>query len=369
MVSIGIKVNIGLKIINIKFTNYRKLEFFQKMKIALCYYPKKFLIDEVPKPTINQDELSVKVMACGICGSDIKKIFDDKVKKPIVLGHEVAGDVVEIGLNVKNFKIGDRVVVTHHVPCFNCQYCKHENYSMCRQFKSTNIYPGGFSQFIRVPKENVSVGTLKIDKNISYEEASFSEPLACCLYSLGKINLLQKDSVVIVGLGTMGLLFNQLIKMNKITSLGIDIDENRISFAKKFGFDFALNPNKENVTEEILNITKGIGADLVILTVVNEKILNQSLSYIRDGGKIIIFAGAINKEIAKININELYKREISIIGSYSSSPKHLSQALELISDKDINVKNLITHRLPLEEIEKAVELIINRKAYKVIIKP
>ncbi|MGB3346284.1 MAG: alcohol dehydrogenase catalytic domain-containing protein [Candidatus Humimicrobiia bacterium] len=339
------------------------------MKAAFCYSPKKFLIDEIPKPTIDEDEILVKIIACGICGSDIKKIFDDKVKKPIVLGHEVTGDVVEIGSGVKDFKVGDRVVVTHHVPCFNCQYCKHENYSMCKQFKSTNIYPGGFSQYIRVPKENVSVGTLKIDEKVSYEEASFSEPLACCLYSLGKINLFQKDFVVIIGLGTIGLLFYQLIRNKKAIPIGIDIDENRVDFAKKFGFDFALNPNKENVTEEILNITKGIGADLVILTVVNEKILNQSLSYIRDGGKIIIFAGAINKEIVKININELYRREISIIGSYSSSPKYLSQALELISDKDINVKNLITHRLPLEEIEKAVELIVSRKAYKVIIEP
>jgi len=339
------------------------------MKVAFCYSSKKFLIDDISKPTINQDEILVKVMACGICGSDIKKIFDDKVKKPIVLGHEVAGAVVEIGSNVKDFKIGNRVVVTHHVPCFNCQYCKHENYSMCRQFKSTNIYPGGFSQFIRVPKENVSVGTLKIDKKVSYEEASFSEPLACCLYSLGKINLFLKDFVVIIGLGTIGLLFYQLIKMNKAIPMGIDIDENRVDFAKKFGFDFALNPNKENTTEEILNITKGIGGDLVILTAVNEKILNQSLSYIRDGGKIIIFAGAIKKEIAKININELYRREISIIGSYSSSPKHLSQALKLISSKVIDVKNLITYRFPLKEIGKAVELIINRKAYKIIIEP
>ncbi|GAH21358.1 unnamed protein product, partial [marine sediment metagenome] len=168
---------------------------------------------------------------------------------------------------------------------------------------------------------------------------------------------------------TIGLLFYQLIRNKKAIPIGIDIDENRVDFAKKFGFDFALNPNKENVTEEILNITKGIGADLVILTIVNEKILNQSLSYIRDGGKILIFAGAINKEIVKININELYRREISIIGGYSSSPKHLSQALELISDKDINVKNLITHRFPLEEIEKAVELIVSRKAYKIIIEP
>ncbi len=339
------------------------------MKAAFCYSPKKFLIDEIPKPEINKDEILVKVIACGICGSDIKKIFDDKVKKPIVLGHEVTGDVVEIGSGVKDFKVGDRVVITHHVPCFNCQYCRHENYSMCRQFKSTSIYPGGFSQYIRVPKENVSVGTLKIDEKVSYEEASFSEPLACCLYSLQKIKLLQKDFVVIIGLGTIGLLFYQLIRNKKAIPIGIDIDENRVDFAKKFGFDFALNPNKENVTEEILNITKGIGADLVILTIVNEKILNQSLSYIRDGGKILIFAGAINKEIVKININELYRREISIIGGYSSSPKHLSQALELISDKDINVKNLITHRFPLEEIEKAVELIVSRKAYKIIIEP
>lgn len=339
------------------------------MKAAFCYSPKNFLIDEIPKPTIDEDEILVKIIACGICGSDIKKIFDNKVKKPIVLGHEVAGDVVEIGSSVKDLKIGDKVVVTHHVPCFNCYYCKHENYSMCKQFKSTNIYPGGFSQYIKVPKENISVGTLKINKNISYEEASFSEPLACCLYSLGKINLFQKDLVVIIGLGTIGLLFYQLIKMNKIISLGIDIDENRINFAKRFGFDLVFNPVKENITAKIKDFTQGIGADLVILTVVNEKILNQSLSYIRDGGKIIIFAGAINKEIVKININELYRREISIIGSYSSSPKHLSQALELISDKDINVKNLITHRLPLEEFGEAVELIINRKAYKVIIKP
>ncbi len=339
------------------------------MKAAVCYSSKKFLIDEVPKPKIDKDEILVKVIACGICGSDIKKIFDDNVKKPIVLGHEIAGDVVKIGSGVKDFKVGDRVVVTHHVPCFNCQYCKHKNYSMCKQFKSTNIYPGGFSQYIRVPKENVLAGTLKIDKNISYEEVSFSEPLACCLYSLGKINLLQKDSVVIVGLGTMGLLFNQLIRNKKAIPIGIEIDTNRVDFAKNSGFDLVFNPTKENVTEKIMDITKRVGADIVILTVVNKEILNQCINYIRDGGGIIIFAGTDNKEGVEININTLYRREISIIGSYSSSPKHLSQALELISDKDINVKNLITHRLPLEEFGEAVELIINRKAYKVIIKP
>jgi len=230
------------------------------MKAAFCYSHKKFIIDEIPKPEINQDEILVKVMASGICGSDIKKIFDDNVKKPVVLGHEVAGDIVEIGNNIKNFKIGDRVVVTHHVPCFNCQYCKHENYSMCRQFKSTNIYPGGFSQYIRVPKENVSLGTLKIDEKISYEEASFSEPLACSLYSLGKIKLLKKDFAVIVGLGTMGLLFCQLVKMNKAIPICIDIDEKRISFAKKLGFDLAFNSSKEKITERIIDITDGVGS-------------------------------------------------------------------------------------------------------------
>jgi L-iditol 2-dehydrogenase len=339
------------------------------MKTVYCYKSDKFEIKDIPKPTINQDEILVKVMACGICGSDIIKIFDDNVKKPIILGHEVAGDVVKIGSNVKNFRIGDRVVVTHHVPCFNCQYCKHENYSMCRQFKSTNIYPGGFSQYIRVPKENVSVGTLKIDEKVSYEEASFSEPLACCLYSLGKIELFKKDFVTIIGLGTMGLLFCQLVKMNQAIPVGIDIDENRISFAKKFGFDLVFDPSKEKITERIINITDGVGADTVILTVVNEEILNKCSNYIRDGGKILIFAGVVDNEIVKININDLYKREISIIGSYSSSPKHLSKALKLISHKDIDVKSLITHRFPLEEIEKAVELIVNRKAYKVIIEP
>jgi len=236
------------------------------MKTVYCYRSDKFEIKNIPKPKINQDEILVKVIACGICGSDIKKIFDDNVKKPIVLGHEIAGDVVEIGSGVKDFEVGDRVVVTHHIPCFDCQYCKHENYSMCKQFKSTNIYPGGFSQHIRVPKENVLAGTLKIDKNISYEEASFYEPLACCLYSLGKINLLQKDSVVIVGLGTMGLLFCQLVKMNQAIPIGIDIDENRISFAKKFGFDL------------VFKVLLGVARKIIAVEDVNLKLLlNKAL--------------------------------------------------------------------------------------------
>lgn len=340
------------------------------MKAAVAYGGETIRVEEFTLPAAGQGELVVRVQACGLCGSDLAKLFQHKLQAPTVLGHEIAGEVVRVGGDVSQFRVGDRVVVAHHVPCHGCHYCRHGSYSMCRSFKQSNLHPGGFAEEVLVPAEHVKLTTLRLPDDVSFDAASFTEPLACCLRSLRRWNLQPGDVIMVVGLGPMGLLMAQLIQAHHGVVLGTDIDENRLEFAKRVGVDAVCSAaHVEPLTQLVKDLTQERGCDAVVLTAGHGGTVQDALQWVRDGGTITLFGNLALHRPAEIDPNVLYYRELTLQGSYSPSPLELVHALHLIESHAVNVDLLITHRLPLEELPQAVELARTRRAMKAIINP
>jgi L-iditol 2-dehydrogenase len=340
------------------------------VKAAVAYGGATIRIEEFTLPTPGQGELVVRVRACGLCGSDLAKLFQDKLQGPTVLGHEIAGEVVRVGAGVRQFRVGDRVVVAHHVPCYGCHYCRHGSYSMCRRFKQSNVHPGGFAEEVLVPAEHVQLTTLGLADHVSFDAASFTEPLACCLRSLRRWNLQPADVVMVVGLGPMGLLMAQLIRAHHGMVLGIDVDENRLAFAERVGVKPVCSAGDvERLTQCVKDLTQERGCDVVVLTAGHGGTVQDALQWVRDGGTITLFGNLALHRPAEIDPNVLYYREITLQGSYSPSPLELAQALHFIESHAVDVDLLITHRLPLEGLPQAVELARTRRSVKAIINP
>lgn len=325
-------------------------------------------------PTITDDELLVKVHGCGLCGSDILKIVQ-QAPPPVILGHELTGTIVKQGSAVTSFAVGQRVVVAHHVPCGHCHYCHHGNYSMCASFKSSNIDPCGFAEYIRVPAEHVQQTTLPLPETLSDEEGSFVEPLACCARAVKRTPLLPGDTVVILGLGSIGLLMLQAFKTlgtcesipcgRSIRVYGIDLLPERLALARKLGADDAfLAPGDERGLRQLLApYTEGRGADVVTITVAGERPFLQAIAGVRQGGMIHIFAA--HSAVVPMNLAHIYQQELGIISTYSSSPEELHIALDLLNSRAVRVEGLISHHLPLERFAEGVTLMRQRAALKV----
>lgn len=339
------------------------------MKTALLRQVNEVEIADLEMPQIGPEEILVKVYACGLCSTDVSKIRGKEAGTRIVLGHEVVGEVAQVGAEVSLFSVGDRVVVAHHVPCFICHYCRHGNYSMCPDFKSSNIYPGGFAEFVRVPRENVNKATFKIPPEVSYENAALTEPAACCLRGVKLSHLLPGDYAVVVGTGTMGLLLTQILSLFNVNVTALDLDDSRLAVALDSGAGLALNPQRGDVTGEIKKFSDGRGADVAILTVVNQPILDLALRYLRDGGKINLFAWPAKDVNMTLDCYQIFRRELSIFGSYSTTSIELQETLDLMRMQKIKPGKLITHNLPMDRLMEGVRLAEEGKALKILIKP
>ncbi len=337
------------------------------MKALLCYNQNEFRLEEIDKPEIGKEEMLIEMIYTGLCGSDIVKIFDPEIKKPAVFGHEVVGKVVETGEKVTGFKPGDMVVTAHHIPCYHCHYCMHQSYSMCRHFKETNIYPGSFCQYIRLSKEHIKHTTFKIPPDSNLLELLFVEPLACCIRALDKVKFFKNDFFAVVGTGIIGMLFIQLIKLGGGRVAAIDVDDDRLSLAGKLGAEYTINPSKYDIFGRIKNITAE-GVDVVILSVTNKDTLNQAIRYSRDGGTVIIFGASGRESRIEVDFEDVYKRELAIISSYSATPQTLKKAYEIIIKKEINLFPLIPEVMPLSDFKKGLDLMLRRKIYKAIFK-
>jgi L-iditol 2-dehydrogenase len=321
-------------------------------------------------PTISDSELLVKVHGCGLCGSDIIKIVQ-QARPPVVLGHELSGTIVERGKAVSNFEVGQRIIVSHHVPCDECHYCRHQNYSMCANFKASNVDPCGFAEYIRVPTQHVQHTTLVLPESLSNEEGSFVEPLACCVRAVRRTPLLAGDYVVVMGLGSVGLLMLQAVKAmgasdgGKVGVYGVDLLQERLQLARDLGADdVLLAPADEDGLRQALDqYTEGRGADAIIITAPGTRPFMQALAGVRKGGTINIFAA--HSGMVPINLEKIYQQELSITSTYSSSPEELRIALGLLTSRKVRVDGLISHRLPLTRFAEGVMLMRERAALKV----
>lgn len=322
------------------------------MKIATVKEDK-IVINEAPKPKLKGFGAIIKTIGCGLCGSDIVKFRHNLVKDGTVLGHEIVGEIVEINSKT-NFKVGDKIISSHHIPCFNCNYCKNGNYSMCEHFKKTNIVPGGFSEYILLSEEHLENVAHKIPKNLTEIEASFYEPLGCCVRAIKRAELKPNSKILVVGLGSIGILMGQGLKAYEHEVFGCDIIDERINIANDLGIK-AHNSNK----------LEKLDVDAVFMTSGADVTIELALKQVRDGGKIIIFAST-PKNFGYAN-NEIYYRELTVMGSYSPAPIDLKDSLELLKSQKVNVKNLSTI-YEFEDIEDAFRDTISNAILKAYIK-
>lgn len=307
----------------------------------------------------------VKTKGCGLCGSDIVKLRDKLVKDGTVLGHEIVGEILEIDSST-DLKKGDLIVSSHHIPCFECVYCKSQNYSMCKHFKETNILPGGFSELIYLSEEHLKNVAVKIPDNLDFVEASFYEPLGCCVRAVERAELPQNSTVLVVGLGSIGLLMGQALKAYGMKVYGCDLIQERIELAKNLGFDDAFNSlDIEKSREFIHSKTQNIGADAIFMTSGADKAIELALKMVRNGGKIMVFAST-PKNFGYAN-NEIYYRELTVMGSYSPSPENLKTSMNLLKEGKVKVKGISTV-YGFDEIDKSIRDTIENKVLKAYIK-
>ncbi|HEU4369920.1 MAG TPA: alcohol dehydrogenase catalytic domain-containing protein [Methylomirabilota bacterium] len=321
---------------------------------------------EWPRPAAGPGELLLRVRGCGLCGSDIAKIVAPDSLGPVVLGHEVVGDVVEAGEDVTGFGPGDRVVAAHHVPCAECHYCRRGSESMCRAFKASNLDPGGFAEYVRVPPANVRHASFRVPDHLTDEEASFVEPLACCMRAVDRARVEPGDTAMVVGLGSIGCLFVQLLRRAGATVIGADPLPGRATLAEALGAQVAGDPDV--AAGAARQVSDGRGADHVVITGGGAAVLPWAASVSRDGGGLHCFAGG-SGEVLPLPLATLYHRELTVSSTYSSSPATLARAFWLLAAGKVEVGRLITHRVPLERLAEGVELMRRREALKVYVTP
>ncbi len=346
------------------------------MKVARYYNNEDVREDEIDKPTIGQGEILVKVKRSGICGSDILEYYRfAKMQrlgvKSLILGHEIAGDIVEMGETVKHLKVGDRVFVSHHVPCFECHYCKQGHHTACNLLHNTNFDPGGFAEFVRIPKINIEKkGVYVLDPSVSYEEAVFIEPLGCVCRAQRLANMKKGLTVLILGCGTSGLLHIQLAKLRGAKKvIATDINEYRLQKAKEFGADEVFNANSD-IPAEIKEINKFRLADIVIVSTGATSAAKQALECAASGSTIVYFAVPGPGIKLEVPINTYWRKEIKIMTSYGAAPQDLDEAYNWIVSKRINVVGLITHRFPLSKAKEAFKVVCEAgNSLKVILEP
>ena len=339
------------------------------MLAAVYYNNKDVRIQEMPKPEIAADELLVKVMACGICGSDVIEWYRVP-KSPRVLGHEATGIIEKTGEKVTQYKVGDRVFVSHHVPCNRCQYCLKGHHTACETLHTTNYYPGGFSQYIRVPKINVEYGVYRLPLDMSYEEGTFIEPLACVIRGQKLAAIREDDTVMIIGSGISGILHTQLAQLKGIQKIVVaDINPYRLKLAEKFGAHHTIN-TKENLPQKLREINGGKPADQVVICTGANQAALTALECVDKGGTILFFAVPDPTVRIPVPINQFWRNEITIKTSYGAAPNDLEESLRILSQKKVNVIDMITHKLSLQQAAEGFRLMADAgESLKVIIEP
>ena len=320
-------------------------------------------LEQLPVPEIGPGELLVQVESCGICHTDLKKIEYDLLPPPRIYGHETAGVVVRAGEQVRDPAPGDRVCLFHHIPCLDCFYCEHGNYAQCTTYKKVGVTAGfepaggGFAQYVQVMSWIVKRGVIKIPDGISFDRASFVEPVNTCLKALRQCAVSPDETVLVMGQGPIGLLFTMLLRQAGVEHVfATDILTPRIDASRRMGVTECWNPLETDIASEVAHRTAGRGADVVIVAASAPKIVEQAVEASRPGGRVMLFAQTSLEEKFELTGAAICAQERTVFGSYSAAIDLQQEAAGIVWCDDFPVEELISHRLPLSELEHGIEL-------------
>ena len=335
------------------------------MKVAYWHNNDDIRIEEVPTPKPEPKEILLKVISSGICGSDVVEWYR-RPRAPLVLGHEIGAEVVEAGSSVSKFKVGDRVFAVPKVPCMDCYFCRNGHHPQCTEVKCR--LPGGFAEYILVPEIYVDRGTYLLPESISYDQSTFIEPMACVVRAQRLAGVKTGQTIIVAGCGMSGLLHVKLAKTRNCRVVAADVNRSRLAFAERIGADLTMDA-KAGVAEQFLALSNK-KADVIILCTSAGSAAEQAWSCVDKGGAIVFFAVPGPDKEVSVPVNDFWTKEVRILTSYYCGPTDIDAALKLLESKIITVDDMITHRLPLKDIAKGFQLVMDgRSSIKVIIKP
>ena len=339
------------------------------MRVAVYHSGRDIRLEERPRPEVGPGELLVRVRASGICGSDVMEWYREK-RAPLVLGHEIAGEVEEVGAGVTRFKSGDRVLATHHVPCDDCHYCRTDRHSVCETLRTTHFDPGGFAELVRLPPINVDRGTFLLPEGVSFEEGSFVEPLACAVRGQRLGGMRPGYCVAVLGSGVSGILHIQLAHAaGAARIIATDVSDYRLATARRFGADAVVRADAD-VPAGVRAANEGRLADLVIICAGALAVVDQAFKSVDRGGTILIFAPANPGLTYPLPLQEMWSEGISIVHSYAGPPADMRTALDLIAARRVDVASMVTHRLGLAETGKGFQMMRDGgESLKVLVDP
>lgn len=333
-------------------------------------------MDEVPVPEIGRGEMLVRVHTCGICGTDLKKIATGSHSAPRIFGHETSGVVAKVGEDVREYVVGDRVMVFHHIPCRECYYCKHKTFAQCSTYKKVGCTAGfepsggGFSEYVRVMDWIVKKGTVRIPDGVSFEQASFIEPANTCIKGIEALRLEPGETVLVIGQGPIGMILAVLAKRARARVITSDLYPPRLTMAKTFGLNLTIDASKADAGEAVRGLTEGRGADAVILAVGGSGLIRPAMDATRPGGRVLLFAQTARGE-ATIDPAAVCVDEKALLGSYSASVDLQEESVRFVMNREMDLERLISHRFPLERSVEALKLAAHPQpdSMKIVIQP
>jgi L-iditol 2-dehydrogenase len=323
-------------------------------------------VETLPVPKIGPQELLVKVAVCGVCPTDIKKIHYGTVPPPRVFGHETAGTIVRVGARVKQFRVGERVALHHHIPCLKCHACRHRAFAQCAQYKRTGITAGfepaggGYAEYVRV-MPFVFPGVVKIPKRNSFLEGAMLEPVNTVLKAVKRLNLLRGDVVLVAGQGPIGLMFTSLLQLGGATVISSDLLDGRLKLAREFGAKWLCNPAKQesggqSLSSLVARVTRGRGLDAAVIAVPSDKVVREAQTLLRGGGQVLLFSHTRRGEHTELDLATICVDEKDLIGSYSANVLLQREVAKLVFSRRLDVRRLISHQFPLDQTAAAIEL-------------